>query len=383
MKAVLFCFYSEGKKNRGFMFLNRIFLAVTILLISCSPQSNKEPKQNPREEKADLIPDNETKIPNPPQELTDKVVLEEPKAEKDHPNEVANPPPVETIQKVDPKTIFDASWQILPLPERMQRRIQNGLRKQYQAKVLLPASVYLVHPDGRNVAFTLAEYSQYEACMNEQKDDPEAKKRCRQVQAQDSTGRQMSFQPCTVRKLVRTDFVAPKHSLENLSTGDHWGEMTLRGESSLPGKCVLINTRSFRFEDLDQDQSPEIVIDLLTKTIDRGFRGEEQYDIIQRALFVFRSDLSEQFSHIMSEADCGGDGLSCELTAHREAFADANGDGYIDLKLEQVEYTSLGDCQEDEIGWPKLVQDAEDECSGEVVTHIWQYEPKQDTWLKQ
>jgi hypothetical protein len=261
--------------------------------------------------------------------------------------------------------------------EKMQRRLRSKLREQHDARTQLASSLALPQPDGGVVVLALYELSAFEACVGQSDGSPEARKACAN-QTDDNERVLAGLRKCTDRGLVRARFGPPPKAQPA-----YGGELTVEATRPLQGGCTISTVRRFALEDVDGDGQPELALDVVGKTPQTTFRTETLYDVFTRTVGWYRTDLSPQFESALSEwfRESLDEEEGSGSTARRIRLEDDDGDGRVDLVIDEVRYHDDGECDLDETGWLRTIR-TDETCSGEVVTVAWRYDPGKDQWIE-
>lgn len=277
--------------------------------------------------------------------------------------------PLHVPAQVDAGVDAGSAPAIPGIADKMGRRLLSSLRESHHAMPHLLAADHVTQQDGGEDVVLLYEYADYDACVGAAPTKQIGREQCR-----DRLGEGAS---CTHREIVHATIAATPRGRPQ-GTG---GAITIVATREEAGACMLGHVVQFARRDVDGDQRPEIVVDLVTVDHPRDFRSAVLLDVFRRRASVLRDDLTPEIE--LDLAGWGRDNLlsDTECSAARWSIDAPRAGRPATVRVESFDYDDAGGCHPDADGWLTPADpEEENECSGTIETTLHAYVAASDAF---
>lgn len=137
--------------------------------------------------------------------------------------------------------------------------------------------------------------------------------------------------------------------------------------------------------DVDADQRPELLVDIVGSHPERGFRSGNEYERRLRDLVIFDATGREQLHAELGAWGPTDDESATSSVSARWSMRDTNADRRPDVVVESFAYEEMYDCPVTDDGWftPRSEDDEDGyECSGAPRLTTFRYDTARDVFVE-
>ena len=259
------------------------------------------------------------------------------------------------------------------VPTKMGRRIVSQLRTAHGAMPTVLRAAHVTQPDGGEQVFFVYEYSLFDACVAAAPSRAEGRQACRDRLQEDAR--------CTTAKAAFVT-VAATPAGRAAGTG---GAITVVFDADVRRGCRTHRVLEVALRDVDADQRPELLVDIVGSHPERGFRSGNEYERRLRDLVIFDATGREQLHAELGAWGPTDDESATSSVSARWSMRDTNADRRPDVVVESFAYEEMYDCPVTDDGWftPRSEDDEDGyECSGAPRLTTFRYDTARDVFVE-
>jgi hypothetical protein len=264
----------------------------------------------------------------------------------------------------DPQVLMEG------LPTKMGRRIVSQLRTTHSAMPTVLRTTHVTQPDGGEHVFFVYEYSLFDACVAAAPSRAEGRQACRDRLQEDAR--------CTTAKAAFVT-VAGTPAGRTAGTG---GAINVVFDVDVRRGCRTHRVLEVAMRDVDADQRPELLVDIVGTRPERGFRSGDEYERRLRDLLILDATGREQLHAELGAWGPINDESATSSVAARWSMRDTNADRRPDVVVESFEYEEMYDCPVTDDGWFTPSSEDEYECSGALRRTTFRYDTARDVFVE-
>lgn len=267
----------------------------------------------------------------------------------------------------DPQVLMEG------LPTKMGRRIVSQLRTTHGAMPTVLRTAHVTQPDGGEQVFFVYEYSLFDACVAAAPSRAEGRRACRDRLQDDAR--------CTTANAAFVT-VAATPAGRPPGTG---GAITVVFDKRVRRGCRTHRVLELAIRDVDADQQPELLVDIVGSHPELSFRTRTEYERRQRDLVIFDATGRQQLDTGLGAWGPIDDETTTSSVAARWSLRDTNADRRPDVVVESFAYEEMYTCPFSDDGWftPGSVREAEGgECDGEPQLTTFRYDTARDEFVE-